>query len=330
MKTPISTMPLGRRKRSNEIAEHIERAISTGEFKEGAPMPSEKELAERFGVGRPSVREALFTLQQQGLVEITSGTRARVTSPSAKFLTGQLATLIRRMTSTSQGHEHMEQTRLLLEAGVAWQAARVATDEGIQRLKTALDANTAALGNIGVFIRTDVAFHAELAVITRNPVFIGVYDALVGWLIDQRTTTIHMPGADTLSVRDHTAIFEAVAARDPMRAFHEMTSHLRLISELYRESKTLSEEILRQVAHDVAGRIEREREAMWTAEPRPGDKQVKSAEGAPVKNKENHKTKETDGSGRRSPDLSRSAEGRGHAPPAPGRSGNRSGQGGRK
>ena len=87
----MSTMPLGRRKRADEIAEHIERAISTGEFKEGAPMPSEKELAERFGVGRPSVRQALFTLQQQGLVEITSGTRARVTAPSGKFLTGQLA-----------------------------------------------------------------------------------------------------------------------------------------------------------------------------------------------------------------------------------------------
>lgn len=267
MKPPLSVMPLRRRKRSDDIADHIERAISTGEFKEGAPMPSEKELAEQFGVGRPSVREALFTLQQQGLVEITSGTRARVTTPSGKFLAGQVATLIHRMTATGQGHEHMEQVRLLLEAGVAWQAARVATDEDVARLKAALDANVAALGNIGLFIRTDVAFHAELAVITRNPVFIGTYDALVGWLIDQRTTTIHMPGADTLSVRDHTAIFEAVAARDPMRAFNEMTGHLRLISEFYRESKALSEEILRQVARDVASRIERERASMWTATP---------------------------------------------------------------
>ena len=69
----MSTMPLGRRRRADEIAEQIERAISTGEFKEGAPMPSEKELSERFAVGRPSVRQALFILQQQGLVEITSG-----------------------------------------------------------------------------------------------------------------------------------------------------------------------------------------------------------------------------------------------------------------
>jgi DNA-binding FadR family transcriptional regulator len=292
MKTPLSTIPLGRRKRADEIAEQIERAISTGEFKEGAPMPSEKELAERFGVGRPSVRQALFTLQQQGLVEITSGTRARVTAPSGKFLTGQLATVIRRMTLTGQGHEHMEQARLLLEAGVAWQAARVATDDDIQRLKAALDANAAAIGNTGVFIRTDVAFHAELAVITRNPVFTGVYDALVGWLIDQRTTTIHMPDADRLSIRDHTAIFEAVAARDPMRAFHEMTGHLRLISELYSESKRLSEEILRQVARDVASRIERERESMWVSEPKAGNGQDEPAELAAGRSKANRRTKD--------------------------------------
>jgi len=292
MKTPLSTVPLGRRKRADEIAEHIERAISTGEFKEGTAMPSEKELAERFGVGRPSVRQALFTLQQQGLVEITSGTRARVTAPSGKFLTGQLASLIRRMTSTGQGHEHMEQTRLLFEAGVAWQAARVATDEDIQRLKTLLDANTAAIGNTGLFIRTDVAFHAELTVITRNPIFTGVHDALVGWLIDQRTTTIHMPDADRLSIRDHTAIYEAVASRDPVRAFLEMTSHLRLISELYRESKRLSEEILRQIARDVASRIERERESMWAGGPKAGADSNRVVESAAARGKATRKAKD--------------------------------------
>src|SRR5207247_4209385 len=131
--------------------------------------------------------------------------------------------------------------------------------------------------------RTDVAFHAELTVITRNPVFTGVHDALVGWLVDQRRTTIHMPDADRLSIRDHTAIYEAVAARDPMRAFHEMVSHLRLISELYRESKRLSEEILRQVSRDVAGRIERERESMWVAEPKAGKRTHQTAARAAAK-----------------------------------------------
>jgi GntR family transcriptional repressor for pyruvate dehydrogenase complex len=259
----VQRIPVGRRKRSHEIAELIEGAIASGEFEIGSKLPSEKELAERYGVGRPSVREALFLLQQQGFVDVTSGARAQVTAPNSKFLSDQLAGLVKRTSARGQGQAYMEQARLLFESGVAWQAAQCATPEDVERLKKALDANTEAMGNTPEFIRTDVAFHYELTVITRNPVFSAIHDILVQWLIDQRTTTIHMPGADSLSIRDHTAIYEAVAARDPMRAFHEMTSHLRLISQLYTESKRLHDEIMRNVARDVAARIDREKEEMW-------------------------------------------------------------------
>ena len=252
---------VGRRKRSHEIAELLEKAITGGEFEVGSQLPSEKVLAERFGVGRPSVREALFLLQQQGLVDVTSGTRARVTAPTDSLLIGQLAGFIKRVAATAQGQDQMEQARLLFEAGVAWQAAQVATDEDIVRLKQALDANVAAMGNIAEFIRTDVAFHYELTAITRNPVFAAVHEILVEWLIDQRTTTIHMPDADRFSVRDHTSIYEAVAAHDPMRAFHEMASHLRLISQLYHESKRLSR-------GDPARHRARRRQRAWTARSR--------------------------------------------------------------
>ena len=49
-----------------------------------------------------------------------------------------------------------------------------------------------------------------------------------------------------------------------MRAFHEMGSHLRLISQLYHESKRLSEEILRDIARDVAERMDREKQNIWS------------------------------------------------------------------
>src|SRR5882724_2732114 len=163
----MANLPLGRRKRSHEIVELIEGAIASGEFEVGSKLPSEKELAERYGVGRPSVREALFLLQQQGFVDVTSGTRARVTAPTNSFLIGQLTGFVKRVASTSEGQTQMEQARLLFEAGVAWQAAQVATDEDILRLKKALDTNVAAVGNTPEFIRTDVAFHYELNVITR-------------------------------------------------------------------------------------------------------------------------------------------------------------------
>jgi GntR family transcriptional regulator, sialic acid-inducible nan operon repressor len=259
-------LPVGRRKRAHDVAEKLEALIaSDDEFGVGSRLPSEKELMARFGVGRPAVREALFMLQQQGRIEIGTGARALVISPTPAFLVRQMGELIKRVAGGPRGQEYLEQARLLFETGLAYQAAQSATDQDIERLSAALDANVAALGRTGEFIRTDVAFHYELARIARNPVFNVVHEILVEWLIDQRTTTIHMPEADSLSVRDHTAIYEAVAAREPARALHEMASHLRLISRLYSEAKRLSETILRDVTRDVAKRIEKENEALWAA-----------------------------------------------------------------
>ena len=79
-------LPVGRRKRAHDVAEKLEALIAADEFEVGSHLPSEKELMARFGVGRPAVREALFMLQQQGRIEIASGTRARVISPTPAFL----------------------------------------------------------------------------------------------------------------------------------------------------------------------------------------------------------------------------------------------------
>jgi GntR family transcriptional repressor for pyruvate dehydrogenase complex len=220
---------------------------------------------QRFGVGRPAVREALFFLQQQGLVEIVNGARARVASGTRHALSQQLVTVSKRISATRHGQENLERGRLLFEAGLAWCAAASATDADIVALKAKLDANVAAVGDEVEFIRTDVAFHYQLAVITRNPIFLSIHDMLTDWLIDQRTTTFHMPDADVFSVRDHTAVYEAVAARDPARAFHEMASHIQLIGRLYREAKLLSTEILRDLTRDVAKRFQREKEARWAS-----------------------------------------------------------------
>lgn len=252
-----------RRTRANEVADQIEKQIASGEFAVGSDLPAHKDLMARFCVGRPAVREALFFLQQKGLVQIENGRRARVSPGTNDIIIQQLASISKRLTTTARGQEHVEQMRLLLESGLAWHCARVATDADVARLKAALDANVAAVGDVVAFIRTDVAFHYELAAITGNPILLAIHEVVVEWLIDQRTTTSHMPDADKLSVRDHTAIYAAVAARDPARAFHEMASHIQLVGKLYREAKRVSDEILRGVTHDVARRFEAEKAAMW-------------------------------------------------------------------
>jgi len=280
--TAKGSSQIGRRKRSHDVADEIERLITDGEYSVGEQLPSEKDLMTRFGVGRPAVREALFFLEQQGLVETRSGARAHVTTPSSRLIIEQITEIAKRLFSRAGSHEQVTEARLLLEAGLAWLAAQKATDEDLARLKAALDANVASVGNNVEFIRTDVAFHFELAVICGNPIFATIQEVLVEWLIEQRTTTLHLPDADKLSVRDHTAIYEAVASREPARAYHEMASHVRLVAELYAESKRISETILRGVTHDVASRFEREKQIMWA-------QQSMQASSGPAKRKANPK-----------------------------------------
>ena len=254
---------LGKRTRADDVADHLLELIEKGEFPEGSQLPAEQELAVRFSVGRPAVRQALFILQQQGLVQVTSGTRARVAAPSANMLNDQVSVLIKRVTSSSDGQLNMEQVRLLFEASVAWQATLSASDEDIAEFKRLLDSNVAAADRIPEFIRTDLAFHRHLSAMTRNPLLINMYDILLEWLVDQRTNTINLPHAPQLSVRDHTNIYEAVAAREPMRAYHAMTTHLRVISELYRESRLIKDDVYKKLVQDVADRVDREMKAVW-------------------------------------------------------------------
>lgn len=257
--------PGARRKRSDEVAERIVSAIRSGTWAAGEQLPSEVELARLLNVGRPAVREALFLLKHRGLVAISNGARARVTTPTPDFLIGQLSEVATNLAGLPGGQKHLEQTRLIFESGLAWLAAQNATPGDIARLRAALEANREALGHRDAFVATDVAFHYELARIAQNPIFEAIHSVLVGWLVEQRTTTISLPDADRMSYRDHAAICEAVAAGDPARAYHAMASHLRLISRLFEEATRLRETVLREAARNVADRTGRENAEIWRA-----------------------------------------------------------------
>jgi GntR family transcriptional regulator, sialic acid-inducible nan operon repressor len=228
-----------RRKLFHEVADRLQDLILSGGLQVGEALPSERELMERYGVGRPAIREALLSLERAGLISISGGERARVARPSARGMVAGLDPAVRHWLADPAGVRHLQAARLLLEVGLVREAVRTATEAEIGRLHEALLENEASRGDLARFERTDVAFHYVFAEISGNPIFTAIHQAMVGWLTEQRTITLRAPGAEEHAALSHRRIYEAVAARDADAAEAEMRAHLREVAQLYWRTREL-------------------------------------------------------------------------------------------
>lgn len=220
-----------------EVASRIERLIQAGDYAPGDQLPSEREMMEAYGVGRTSVREAIFSLQKMGLLSVSNGERARVTAPSARALVGELSGAARHLLSQPGGIGHFQEARAFLEVALARHAARHATSAQLASLAAALEANQRSLDDPAEFTRTDVAFHYELAQIPENPIFTALHEAIAQWLIEQRVISGRVRGSARAAGRAHQRIFDAIAARDAEAAEAAMREHLREVESYYRKGR---------------------------------------------------------------------------------------------
>jgi len=225
--------PIRRRKLYEDVALRIEEMIREGRYAPGDQLPAEREIMEELGVGRSAVREAMLALQRMGLVTLSSGERARVTAPTAKVLVSELSGAARLLLAQEGGVRRFQEARALFEIGLARAAAQRANEADLARLRTALEANRAAIGNHAQFMRTDVAFHYEIAQIPRNAIFTSLYNAVVEWLTEQRETSGRATGAGDAAYAAHERIYRAIAAHDPAAAEAAMERHLEAVVKLY-------------------------------------------------------------------------------------------------
>lgn len=221
-----SGAPIVRRKLSDEVVQRLEAAIREGVYPPGSMLPPERDLMQLYGVGRPSIREALYALQRIGLVQLVSGERPRVVQPSPKHLLNELGSTARHLLGQADGAMHFEQARLFLELSLVRYACRNATEDQLDLLGRALAANEAAQGDPEKFRQTDVAFHRVLAELPGNPIFVGLHDAIVEWLILQRPPMRQPKSQSVASFAGHKRIYDAIRARDVTEAADAMEQHL--------------------------------------------------------------------------------------------------------
>jgi GntR family transcriptional regulator, sialic acid-inducible nan operon repressor len=226
-----------RRKLYQEVLDRLMDRIRSGEIAPGAQLPSERELMEQYGVGRPAIREALQALERSGIVEIAHGERARVVVPTAERLIAQVAGGAMHLLRTQPDMlGHLKEARVFLETGLARLAAERATDEDVANLQLRVAQQRASMIDLEKFIERDMAFHREIALISGNPIFPAIVESLFRWASEYYRPLVRAPGVEELTLSEHQRIVDAISKRDGNGAAEAMHQHLSRANELYRRA----------------------------------------------------------------------------------------------
>jgi len=226
--------PIVRRKLGHEVQQRLLAGIRSGAYPVGELLPSERELMAQFGVGRPAVREGLQALERMGLISIVHGEGARVQPLSADSVISQIsASAIHLLAGDSQLLEHLKEARLAFEVAMARSAAQRATDEDIARLREAFEVHRATLGDPVRFLETDLALHKMIAVVSGNPVYVAVSQAMLQWLRNFHEDLVRAPGAEEVTADEHERMLDCIARHDPDGAEQAVREHLTRSNQKY-------------------------------------------------------------------------------------------------
>jgi DNA-binding FadR family transcriptional regulator len=225
-----------RRKLSDEVFDRLYEMIQKGGYAPGENLPSERELMESLGVGRPAIREAMQDLERLRLISIVHGQRPKVVQPTASGIISQIDLTARHMLMQSpESLEHLKEARAFFEVGMVQRAAETADAEDVARLRALLERQRSFLGkDCRAFIEADMAFHTGIAAVTRNPIFEATSQAMLGWLARFHSNVLHWEGNEQTTLREHGEILQAIEAHDPAAAAQAMKDHLRRARALYQ------------------------------------------------------------------------------------------------
>ncbi|TCM20683.1 GntR family transcriptional regulator [Novosphingobium sp. PhB165] len=228
----------------HRVAGAIEEGICSGRYPEGTRLPGERDLAEEFGVSRPTIREAMIALEIRGLVSVRHG--------SGLFVMPQ-ASRPRSAPELDVGAFELIEARILFEGEAAALAATAIDAPALERLGLILDEMDSGSAGHAQRMDADREFHLLIAEATGNSLVLNTVETL--WNVrEQSPLCAHMfdkarREGVTPRVDEHRLIVEALRNKDADGARRAMRAHLKRVSEDVLEATEL--ELIEQARSEI-------------------------------------------------------------------------------
>lgn len=227
---------LKNRTKKEILSDKLTDMILTGLLRDGDELPSERELAQLFGVSRETVRGGLSQLTAHGLISVSHGSKTRICADDKAMALFSSAHSDAAMPEMNRFDvDSVFEGRIVVEAAIARRAAINIDTKGIDGLKRLLEAQGRLFDAPVHFQLSDQNFHKLISEYANNEILLRYSEELYAFGLNIRRQVMLEPGAIERSYQEHQHIVDALMRGDPDASERAMLSHL---DSVYRTTKT--------------------------------------------------------------------------------------------
>lgn len=209
-----------------QLVEQIMDFIESAELGPGDTLPAERELAERLGVSRATLAQALVALEVLGVIDVQHGTGAvLVYRPN-------VPSVIKGLREHRSRLPEIVEARSTLEVKLAELAAARRTEQDMDAIDHALEAMAAEVASGERGARGDELFHQAVTAAAHSAVLAQLMTFIAGMVLETRLESLGQPGRPEQSLASHRKIADAIRFQDSAAAAAAMLEHIDLVSDV--------------------------------------------------------------------------------------------------
>lgn len=218
--------PMTRPRLYEQVLERLRDYVTEGNLSSGDRLPPERELAERLGVSRSSVKQAIVVLEVQGLVEARHGGGTYLVRDTLD------PEPVERLVDRRRRLPDVLDAREALETKLAELAAQRRTDDDLTEMADALQVMEQEIADGHEGTEGDRRFHAAVTAAARSSLLAEFMHELAHQITESRNESLRQPGRPPRSLAQHHRILDAIRAGDPKAAASAMRKHVETVAKV--------------------------------------------------------------------------------------------------